>query len=270
MGKDVLRDFLDSKVLQYNTPDFIGNDPISIPHGFSKPQDIEIAGFFAAIFAWGQRPTIIRKCRQLLELMDNDPHRFVLGHSERDLERLLLFRHRTFNATDTLYFIRFFNWFYKTHVSLADAFPVAPSDAHVGPALINFHNLFFSLPEFPERTRKHISTPERKSTCKRLNMYLRWMVRDDKQGVDFGLWKSIRPDQLICPFDLHVDRISRKLGLIRRKQSDWFTALELTQALKQFDPADPVKYDFALFGVGVNEFAGVPGLRRLARRFKMP
>ena len=269
IGKKSLREFLELKVRQYNTSEFIENDPVSIPHLFSKPQDIEIAGFFAAVFAWGQRPTIIRKCRELLALMDNDPHRFVLDHSEKDLKRLLAFRHRTFNATDTLYFIRFFNSFYRKHKSLSKAFRVAASDPHVGPALAGFHRLFFSLPEYPERTRKHVSTPERKSTCKRLNMYLRWMVRCDVHGVDFGLWKNIRPDQLICPFDVHVDRISRKLGLVQRTQSDWLTAVELTEALKGFDPADPVKYDFALFGLGVNEFAGANGLYRLAAPFKI-
>lgn len=269
IGKDALREFLELKVRQFNTPEFIENDPVSIPHLFSKRQDIEIAGFFAAVFAWGQRPTIIRKCRELLDLMDNDPHRFVLEHSEKDLKRLLAFRHRTFNSTDTLYFIRFLNWFYGKHKSLSKAFPVRPSDLHVGAALSHFHQLFFSLPEYPERTRKHVSTPERKSTCKRLNMYLRWMVRSDEPGVDFGLWKSIRPDQLICPFDVHVDRISRKLGLVRRTQSDWFTAVELTETLKGFDPADPVKYDFALFGLGVSEFAGAKGLRRLVAPFKI-
>lgn len=266
--KEALREFLESKVLEYNTLDFIENDPICIPRGFSKPQDIEIAGFFAAVFAWGQRPTIIRKCQEFLERMDNDPHRFVLGHTEKDLKRFLTFRHRTFNPTDALYFIRFFRWFYRRHKSLSEAFPVEATAPHVGPALISFHNVFFSLPEFPERTRKHISTPDRKSTCKRLNMYLRWMVRSDDKGVDFGLWKTIRPDQLICPFDLHVDRVSRQLRLIRRKQTDWLTAVELTEALRQYDPVDPVKYDFALFGVGVNEFnsaADKPRLRTLFR-----
>jgi uncharacterized protein (TIGR02757 family) len=267
--KGALKDFLESKVRQYNTPAFIANDPVSIPHLFSRREDIEIAGFFAAIFAWGQRPTILRKCRELLDLMDNDPYRFVRGHSDKDLKRFLRFKHRTFNSTDTLYFIRFFRWFYEKHASLAEAFPVVPEDQHVGRALVYFHHLFFSLPDFPGRTRKHISTPERRSTCKRINMYLRWMVRDDKNGVDFGLWKNIRPDQLICPFDLHVDRISRKLRLIHRKQTDWFTALELTDALKQFDAADPVKYDFALFGVGVNEFSGIRGLRKLSGPFKV-
>lgn len=269
MRNEALLEFLESKVSQYNTPDFIENDPVSIPHSFSKPQDIEIAGFFAAVFAWGQRPTIIKKCRELLAMMDNDPHNFVLGHSERDLKRLLSFRHRTFNATDTLYFVRFFNWFYSTHTSLSEAFLVSPYDLHVGPALTSFHNLFFSLPEFPERTKKHIATPDRKSTCKRINMYLRWMVRHDNQGVDFGLWRNIRPNQLVCPFDLHVDRISRRLRLIRRKQTDWLTALELTEALRKFDPDDPVKYDFALFGLGVNEFSGPVGRSQLRGLFKM-
>jgi len=250
-----LKDFLDEKVAQYNQPGFIANDPICIPHRFNKKQDIEIAGFFASILAWGQRKTIINKCLQLFELMDGTPHDFLLNHSESDLQVFLNFKHRTFNEVDTLYFIHFLSWFYRSHESLEEAFlkgQTGEVDA-MDSILSQFHRFFFSLPDFPNRTKKHIATPDRKAACKRINMYMRWMVRSDDNGVDFGLWKKISPAQLICPCDLHVDRVGRKLGLITRKQTDWRTAVELTQKLREFDPLDPVKYDFALFGLGIEE-----------------
>jgi uncharacterized protein (TIGR02757 family) len=217
-------------------------------------QDIEIAGLFAATLAWGQRVTIINNCRKLLGWMDHDPHNFILHHREYDLKPFLEFRHRTFNATDALYFIAFLKWYYERHDSLEDAFSVSPGEPTVERGLGNFHNLFFSLPDFPVRTKKHIATPERKSACKRLNMYLRWMVRNDNKGVDFGIWESISPAQLICPCDVHVERVARKLRLIKRKQMDWLTAVELTDNLRKLDPSDPVKYDFALFGLGLEKF----------------
>lgn len=248
-----LKLFLDEKSQQYNQPDFIERDPISIPHLFKKKEDIEVAGLFAAVLAWGQRITIIRKCRELLDWMDNDPYRFILDHKPGDLKIFENFRHRTFNSTDTLYFIAFLKWFYTHHDSLEDAFSMNREDATVERGLVNFHNLFFSLDDYPPRTRKHIATPARKSTCKRLSMYLRWMVRRDSHGVDFGIWQTISPSQLICPCDLHVDRVARKLKLIRRKPTDWLTAVELTSNLYKLDPVDPVKYDFALFGLGIEE-----------------
>ncbi len=247
-----LKEFLDQKTEQYNRPGFIENDPISIPHLFKKKQDIEIAGFFAATLAWGQRKTIVRKCKELMTLMDSDPHEFILHHTEKDLKRLLDFKHRTFNATDLLYFVESLRHYYIEYDSLESAFYSSPKDETVERGLIKFHNKFFEL-DHPHRTRKHIATPERKSTCKRLVMYLRWMVRQDNKGVDFGIWKKISPRQLVCPCDLHVDRVARKLKLIKRKQTDWQTALELTRNLKKFDPDDPVKYDFALFGLGIEE-----------------
>jgi uncharacterized protein (TIGR02757 family) len=247
-----LKEFLDQKSELYNRPGFIENDPISIPHLFKKKQDIEIAGLFAATFAWGQRKTIIRKCRELLELMDNDPHAFILHHTENELKRFLDFKHRTFNSTDALYFIESLRHYYIEHASLESAFFTNLGDETVENGLIKFHNLFFRL-DHPRRTRKHVATPERKSTCKRLVMYLRWMVRQDNNGVDFGIWKKISPAQLVCPCDLHVDRVARKLKLIKRKQTDWQTALELTTNLRKLNPSDPVKYDFALFGLGIEE-----------------
>jgi uncharacterized protein (TIGR02757 family) len=251
-----LRDFLDEKVEKYNQPGFIKNDPISIPHRFIKKQDIEIAGFFAAVLAWGQRITIINKASELLALMDNAPHDFLLNHSENDLKRFLQFKHRTFNSTDTLYFIEFLSFFYRKNNSLETAFLPDNQAKGIEGSLVSFHQNFFSLESAPHRTRKHIATPERKSACKRLNMYLRWMVRSDKKGVDFGIWKTISTATLICPFDLHVERVARKLRLINRKQADWLTAIQLTQNLRKLDAFDPVKYDFALFGLGIEEDFG--------------
>ena len=253
-----LKDFLDQRVVLYNQPGFIDQDPISIPHRFSRKQDIEIAGFMAATLAWGQRKTIIQKCGHLLALMDDAPFDFVSNHQDTDLKRLMHFKHRTFNDLDLLYFVRFFSWYYRVHESLEDAFCIGLVDRHteMKTLLGNFHRLFFELPEAPPRTRKHVATPERNSACKRINMFLRWMVRRDEKGVDFGIWKKIKPSQLICPCDLHVDRVARKLGLISRKQTDWQTAIELTDRLREFDPYDPVKYDFALFGLGVEEKYG--------------
>lgn len=250
-----LKEFLDQAVAQYNQPNFIENDPICIPHAFEKKQDIEIMGFWAAVLAWGNRTTIIKKCKELVQLMDGTPHDFILNHEESDLKAFLSFKHRTFNATDTLYFLHFFQQFYQKHDSLEEAFTQDfPTDApHVEKALKDFHELFFSLKEYPERTRKHIATPARKSACKRINMFLRWMVRKDDASVDFGIWKSIAPADLMIPLDVHVARISTQLGLLKRSKNDWLAVEELTANLRRFDPADPVKYDFALFGMGVNE-----------------
>lgn len=244
-----LKSFLDEKADQYNSPSFIANDPVSIPHQFTRKQDIEIAGLFAAVLAWGKRITIIRKCNELMERMDRDPYAFVTQHKSSDLKRLTGFCHRTFNDTDLLYFVAFMKWYYSEHASLEEVF----RGRSIADGLARFHELFFSLEDFPARTRKHISTPVNKSTCKRLNMFLRWMVRRDRRGVDFGLWENISPAELICPCDVHVDRVARSLKLIRRKQTDWETAVELTAQLRKFDPLDPVRYDFALFGLGIME-----------------
>lgn len=258
-----LKHFLDKKVNEYNQYSFIKYDPVSIPHRFSKKQDIEIAGFFAAIFSWGGRTTIINKSKELMQLMDNHPHQFISGHTDTDLKRLLHFKHRTFNATDLLYFIHFLKGHYSAHDSLEPAFSkwMREEEETVENALNGFYNYFFSLEDVPARTRKHIASPQKGSTCKRLNMFLRWMVRKDKKGVDFGIWKKIRPAQLVCPADVHVVRVARDMGLIKRKQTDWETALELTASLRKFDKEDPVQYDFALFGIGAIE----PSLIRLKK-----
>ena len=248
-----LKAFLDRKVEEYNQPSFIPHDPISIPHRFTLLQDKEIAGFFAAIFAWGNRRIIINKTTELMQLMDNAPYQFILQHTDNDLKRLLAFKHRTFNTTDLLYCIHFFQHHYTSHTSLEQAFFPDHNITTIEAALNHFHYYFFSLPDAPERTKKHIAAPFKKSTCKRLNMYLRWMVRNDDKGVDFGIWNHVSPAALICPIDVHVARVARKLGLIQRTLTDWQTALELTDQLKQMNPEDPAQYDFALFGLGVAE-----------------
>lgn len=247
-----LKEFLDEKVELFNRPAFIPDDPVSIPHMFSRKEDIEIAGLFAAVLAWGQRVTIIRKCTELMAWMDNDPFAFIMHHRDKDLRPFADFRHRTFNGTDTLHFIAALRSLYQHYGSLEEVFAVPADAATVEQGIVRFHHLFFSMENSPHRTKKHLPTPERKSTCKRINMYLRWMVRRDNRGVDFGLWRKISPSQLVCPCDLHVDRVARKLKLIRRKQTDWLTAMELTDNLRKLDPSDPVKYDFALFGLGVS------------------
>lgn len=243
---------LEQQYQKYNQPDFIGPDPVSVPHRFSKPQDIEIAGLFAALLAWGQRGTIIKNANRLMDLMDSSPHDFITNHAERDRKRFLKFVHRTFQPEDLLYFIEFLQHHYSHHKSLEVLFSkgIKANDQHVGNGLIHFHKVFFSLPHLP-RTEKHLQTPERKSACKRINLFLRWMVRKDDNGVDFGIWKHISPSLLLCPLDVHVHRVATELGLMTRKQADWQACLELTDTLRSLDPADPVKYDYALFGMGI-------------------
>ena len=253
-ASESLKDFFDSKVVQYNQPDFIAADPICIPHLFTRQPDIEIAGFFAALFAWGNRTIIINKSRELLRRMDDAPYDFVLNAGAADLMRISGFVHRTFNATDIWYFIDFMRQHYQQHPSLETAFSqwLQPEDTTIEPALNGFKKYFFEQ-EHEKRTRKHISSPLQKSTCKRLNMYLRWMVRRDANGVDFGLWQNISPAQLICPIDVHVARVARRFQLLQRKPLDWQAALDLSAYLRRMNPTDPVKYDFALFGLGVIE-----------------
>ena len=253
-----LKQLLDEQLKLHNHQGFIEKDPISIPHRFSKKQDIEIAGFFAAIFSWGNRTTIINKCTELMKLMDDAPFQFVTQHQEVELKRFLDFKHRTFNPTDLLHFIRVLRHHYEKDQQIEPSLETAflkglnEHDKNVEHALIEFHHFFFSLEDSPDRTKKHISTPANNSSCKRLNMFLRWMVRIDKAGVDFGIWKNIKPNQLVCPLDVHVQRVARNLNLIQSEKADWKTAVELTEKLKTFDPRDPVKYDIALFSMGVS------------------
>ncbi len=257
MHSSSLKKFLDQKVSEYNRPDFIEKDPVSIPHRFSRQQDIEISGFFAALFAWGNRTSIINSCSRLLAAMDNAPYDFVRMYQPTDLKPLLSFVHRTFNATDLFWLLHFLQQHYLRYDTLESAFSqyINPLSTDITQALIGFHDYVFSLPDAPERTRKHISTPAKNSACKRLNMFLRWMVRNDDGSpqVDFGIWSSIRPVQLICPLDVHVANVARRVNLLQRTQNDWKAALELTAQLRRMSPDDPVKYDFALFGLGVME-----------------
>ncbi len=263
MNKEVteLQKILDLKVALYNKPNFIPLDPISIPHGFSKKQDIEIAGLFAAILAWGNRKSIINSCNLLMQLMNNSPYDFIMNtHKTQEFVKFKKFVHRTFNHLDLWHIVNFLqhHYYILKEKSLETAFTksLKPTDETIEQALIGFHEYVFGYDNGAveeKHCRKHIATPKRKSACKRLNMYLRWMVRSNENNVDFGIWKNIKPSQLICPLDVHVSRVARKLGLLQRKQDDWLAALELTNNLKKFDVKDPVKYDFALFGLGVME-----------------
>jgi len=250
--KDI-KAYLDEKVAQYNRPNFIKDDPISLPHSLSKAADREIIGFWVAVLAWGRRASIIKSGKRLLELMDYAPHDFIVNHEEADRKAFLDFKHRTFQPTDALYFLHWLQQYYQKEDSLEQAFArhLGPEDEHVGPALLGFERDFFALEEAPQRTRKHIATPARKSACKRLNMFLRWMVRRDEAGVDFGLWRQISPAQLLLPLDVHVGRQARALGLLQREKDDWAACLELGQAARALCAEDPAKYDFALFGMGV-------------------
>lgn len=250
MNKGELFEILEEALDKYNVPNFIPSDPIQLPHRFEKLQDIEIVGLWTAVLSWGNRKSIIKSGERLIELMGGEPHDFVLNHSVKERKGFEAFVHRTFNGADALYFLDFFRAYYKKHESLEQAFSGFDS---LRQGMNAFHNLFFSMPSYAARTTKHIAAPEKKSACKRINMFLRWMVRDDKRGVDFGLWKNLKPSQLYCPLDVHVDRIARELGLLSRKQRDWLAVEELTNRLKRFDPEDPVKYDFALFGISIDQ-----------------
>jgi len=250
-----LKAHFDAQVERFNSPSFIDKDPISIPHQFSLQQDIEIIGFWVAMLSWGQRITIINKSMQLVEMMGGSPYDFIMNHQEQDLQPFTEFKHRTFNGDDTLYFIHFFRKFYAKHESLEKAFTKhRKSDKHqMEEMLTGFNELFFDDPYSLRRTQKHVASPARKSTCKRLNMFMRWMVRNDNKGVDFGLWSDIPMSALKIPLDVHVERVARYYGLLTRKQRDWKAVLEITEHLQKLDPEDPAKYDYALFGEGILE-----------------
>jgi uncharacterized protein (TIGR02757 family) len=249
-------DLLLEKFEKYNNKSFIELDPISIPHFFTKKQDIEISGFIAATLAWGQRPTIIANSRKLLKIMDDSPYDFVKNATENDLKNIEKFVHRTFNGIDALYFISFFKEHYKTYDSLETAFllPNQNKEINIKNNLLKFKNYFFDLEYAPYRTQKHVSSPIKNSACKRINMFLRWMVRKDNSGVDFGIWNNIKTSQLIIPCDLHVERVAKILKLSTRPKADWKTAEEITENLKLIDKTDPVKFDFALFGMGIEKY----------------
>ena len=244
-----LKDFLDEKVDHYNRTEFIQSDPIQVVHQFETKEDREIIGFLAATIAWGQRKTIIANANKMAELLENEPYKFVLNHSDKDCEALYNFKHRTFNGEDFVYFIKALRHLYKDHGGLEQSFG---NSGGIAEKINGFKRLFFEL-EHPDRTTKHVSDPIKGSSAKRINMYLRWMVRNDKRQVDLGIWQSLKPSELYCPLDVHSGNTARKLGLLVRKQNDWKAVVELTQNLRKMDPLDPIKYDFALFGLGVFE-----------------
>ncbi len=251
---ETLKRFLDEKVQMYNNPAFIDTDPVSVPRHFTKKEDIEIAGFLAATIAWGQRVTIINNANRLMAWMGHVPHDFILNFSDADLKPFRKFVHRTFNGIDCEYFMWSLKNIYQNHGGLEQLFcnGFSTEERNVRKSIQLFRERFFEL-DHPARTGKHIANPEKKASAKRINMFLRWMVRKDDQGVDFGIWKSIRPNQLICPLDVHSAKVARKLGLLDRKINDWQAAEELTGNLRKLDTEDPVKYDFALFGLGIFE-----------------
>lgn len=252
MNKKDLKEFLDTKVDQYNHPKFIESDPIQIPHQFSKKEDIEISGFLAATIAWGNRKSIINNANKMMNFLDQSPHDFIINHEESDLKKLLPFVHRTFNGNDFIQFIKSLKHIYITHNGLESVFSKSSEGQNFQHAIHDFKTIFFEMDHL-ERTRKHVSDPLKNSAAKRINMYLRWMVRQDKNGVDFGIWKRISPALLSCPLDVHSGNVARKLKLLKRKQNDGKALLELDTSLRKLDPKDPVKYDFALFGLGVFE-----------------
>jgi len=251
MDKKQLFEFLENYTLKYNQIEFIENDPIQIPHQFTVKEDIEIAGFLAANIAWGQRPVIIRNANKLMELMDFAPHDFIMNAVHSDLKVFEGFKHRTFQSVDIQFYIESLQHIYRNYGGLEKVFEEGFKE-NAKKALVDFNRLFFSIPHL-SRTEKHVSNPERNSAAKRLNMFLRWMIRKDDKGVDFGLWKNCSPAQLMLPLDVHTGRIGRGLGLLERKQNDWKAVEEITKNLRLFDKSDPIKYDFALFGYGVNE-----------------
>lgn len=251
MNSSELKDFLDEKVILYNNPNFIASDPIQIPHRFSIKEDIEIAGFLSATIAWGNRTMIIRNADKMMDLMGNSPYDFVMSHSPEQLERFDNFVHRTFNPTDFKTFIRGLQHIYVNHGGLESIFKNT-EDTFLQANISDFKKKFFEI-EHEQRTQKHISDPLNNSAAKRINMFLRWMVRNDKAGVDFGIWKNTLPAYLSCPLDVHSGNVARKLGLLTRKQNDAKAVLELDTNLRRLDPNDPTKYDFALFGLGVFE-----------------
>lgn len=247
-----IKEFLEEKVFQYNTPAFIESDPICIPHRYDLKEDIEIAGFFAATIAWGNRTMIIKNASKLVGLMGNSPYDFIMNHDNHDLDRFKGFVHRTFNYLDLVYFIKAIQNIYLNHGGMENVFAQSVTPLSTQPAIHEFKKVFFSI-QHPIRTLKHISDPNKGSAAKRINMYLRWLIRTDDKGVDFGIWKTIKPSQLSCPLDVHSGNVARKLGLLTKNQNDSKALMELDTNLRQMDAIDPVKYDFALFGLGVFE-----------------
>jgi len=252
LNKAELKEFLDEKVELYNRPAFIESDPISIPHQFTKKQDIEIAGFLAATIAWGNRKMILRNANRMIELLDGSPYDFIVNHREKDLARMEGFVHRTFNSVDLIYFLKALQNIYRNKGGLENIFNTHKTEESFQSTIHEFYEIFFELTH-EKRTGRHVSDPFKGSAAKKLNMFLRWMVRKDNNGVDFGIWGKIDPAKLYIPLDLHSGNTARRLGLLTRNMNDWKAVEELTAILREFDPADPVKYDFALFGLGIFE-----------------
>lgn len=252
LKKAELKEFLDTKVALYNHPKFIESDPIQVPHQFSKKEDIEIAGFLTATIAWGNRKSIITNANKMMDLLDHSPFEFVMQHQDTDLDRFDGFVHRTFNSEDLKQFVKSLQHIYINHNGLDSVFAKHAETESLQLSIHQFKSIFFEVPHL-ERTKKHVSDPLKNSAAKRINMFLRWMVRNDNHGVDFGIWNSLSPSQLSCPLDVHSGNVARKLGLLKRKQNDGKALAELDDVLRTLDPTDPVKYDFALFGLGVFE-----------------
>ena len=252
MKKSELKEFLDEKVVLYNNPKFIESDPIQIPHLFTKKEDIEIAAFLTATISWGNRTMIIKNSYKMMELLDNSPYDFILNHNEKDLKSFDSFVHRTFNSIDFRQFIKSLQHIYKNHGGLENALAIKDNSETYQTAIHQFKKVFFEI-EHQQRTQKHVSDPLKNSAAKRINMFLRWMVREDKAGVDFGIWDTHSASNLSCPLDVHSGNMARKLKLLLRKQNDWKALSELDKNLRKLDKKDPVKYDFALFGLGVFE-----------------
>ena len=252
MLKSELIDFLEFKVAQYNRPEFIADDPIAIPHRYHLREDMEIAGFLASTISWGNRKSIVKNGHRMMDLLGNSPYDFVMSATPISLKNLHGFVHRTFNSTDLTYFIYGMRSIYTNHGTIENIFREYATSESLQPAIHHFKEEFFSI-SHPERTKKHISDPFKNSAAKKINMYLRWMIRKDKNGVDFGIWKSISPSILSCPLDVHSGNVARKLGLLTRKQNDAKSVVELDKSLRELDKDDPVKFDFALFGLGIFE-----------------
>ena len=252
LKKHELKEFLDEKVELYNRPAFIESDPISIPHQYTIKQDIEIAGFLTATISWGNRKMILRNAKRMMELLDHSPYEFIMNSSNDEMKMIKSFVHRTFNSTDFSYFLKALQNIYRHKGGLENIFKTYQTSDSLQPAIHKFHKIFFEL-SHEKRTERHVSDPFKGSAAKKLNMYLRWMIRNDNKGVDFGLWKSIPPSILSCPLDIHSGNVARKLGILSRKQNDAKAVSELDKVLRKMDKDDPVKYDFALFSLGVSE-----------------
>ena len=252
LSKAYLKEFLDEKVELYNRPEFIEPDPISIPHRYTAKGDIEIAGFLAATIAWGNRKMILRSSARMMEILEASPYEFIANSSDCELDQAVRIALRTFNLVDLAYFLKALRHIYRNRGGLETIFETYKTSDSLQPAIHELHKIFFGLPH-EKRTERHVSDPFKGSAAKKINMYLRWMIRKDNKGVDFGIWESISPSILSCPLDVHSGNIARKLGMLKRKQNDAKAVAELDGVLRSFDPEDPVKYDFALFGLGAIE-----------------